>query len=100
MFYATWKPPADLFRAGNEWLVRVELAGVSPSEIHVVVQQNVLLVKGRRRDLLLHHGYTCHTLEINYTGFERRITLPAVIDAASVRSEYEDGILKIYLGTL
>ncbi|MEY4642603.1 MAG: hypothetical protein RLZZ227_2597 [Pseudomonadota bacterium] len=100
MFYATWKPPVDLFRAGTEWLVRLELAGVSPSEIHVVVQQNVLLVTGRRRDLLLHHGYTCHTLEINYTGFERCITLPAAIDAPSVRSEYQDGILKIYLGTL
>jgi len=100
MFYAMWKPAADLFHAGNNWLVRMELAGVSPAEIQMVAHHNVLQVKGRRRDLFLQAGYICHTLEISYTDFERNITLPAVIDAASIRCEYSDGILRIYLSTL
>jgi HSP20 family protein len=100
MFYARWEPATDLFRAGNNWLVRMELAGVSPAEIQMAAHRDVLHVKGRRRDLFLQGGYTCHTLEISYTDFERNITLPAIIDAASIRCEYRDGILRIYLSTL
>lgn len=101
MFYATsWKPATDLFRAGNDWLIKMELAGVSPEEVSVHAQRNVLHVKGCRRDLYLQRGYTCHKLEINYTDFERSITLPGVIDAEAIRTEYRDGILRIYLRTL
>ena len=100
MFFATWKPATDLLSAGNEWLVKMELAGVLPAEIQMVALRNVLHVKGRRRDLQIQKRYTCHTLEISYTDFERSITLPALIDAASIRCEYRDGILQIYLSTL
>jgi HSP20 family protein len=101
MFYAaSWKPATDLFRAGDDWLIKMELAGVSPAEVQLHVQRNVLHVKGRRRDLVMNGGYTCHKLEINYTDFERSITLPGVIDAGGIRTEYRDGILRIYLRTL
>jgi len=101
MFYAaTWKPATDLFRAGNDWLIKMELAGVMPGEVQLHAHRNVLHVQGRRRDLHLQGGYTCHRLEINYTTFERSISLPGVIDADAIRTEYRDGILRIYLRTL
>jgi HSP20 family protein len=101
MFYAaTWKPATDLFRSGNDWLIKMEVAGVSPEEVQLSAQRNVLHVRGRRRDLYLQGGYTCHKLEINYTNFERSITLPGVIDAGGIRTEYRDGILRIFLRTL
>lgn len=101
MFYAaSWKPATDLFRAGNDWLIKMELAGISLPDVQLHVQRNVLHVKGRRTDVLVQGGYTCHRLEINYTDFERSITLPGVIDAGAIRTEYRDGILRIYLRTL
>jgi HSP20 family protein len=101
MFYAaSWKPATDLFRSGNDWLVKMELAGVSPTEVQLHVKGNVLLVKGRRSDVFLQGGYICHKLEINYTNFERAITLPGTIDPDAIRTEYRDGILRIYLRTL
>jgi HSP20 family protein len=101
MFYAaTWKPATDLLRAGNDWLIKMELAGVAPAEVQLLAQRNVLHVKGRRRDLFVQGGYTCHKLEISYTNFERSITLPRDIDASDIRTDYRDGILRIYLRTL
>ena len=101
MFYATtWMPATDLFRAGNDWLIKMELAGICPAEVQLHANRNVLRVQGRRSDLYVQSGYTCHKLEINYTNFERSITLPGVIDADGIRTEYRDGILRIYLRTL
>lgn len=99
MFFETWKPAADIFNCGKDWLVRVELAGVSPDEIELLVLRTRLTVRGRRRDVLVQQGFTCRALEINYTRFERHIELPEIIDPASLRYEYRDGILKIFLST-
>ncbi len=99
MYYATWKPAADIFNAGNQWLIRMELAGVSPDEVQLLAHRNLLTVRGRRRDMRLQTGFVCHALEISYSHFERSITLPAEISVPSIRMEFHHGILNIYLTT-
>ena len=99
MYFATWKPAADIFYSGNQWLIRMELAGVSPGEVQVLAQGKDLTVRGRRRDLLVQRGFVCHALEISYSHFERTITLPARISVQSIRMEFQEGILCIYLST-
>lgn len=99
MFHTGWQPPADIHHAGSQWLIKLELAGISPAELQVRARGNELTVRGRRRDLL-QTGFVCQRLEINYTAFARSFTLPAPIDAGSVACEYRDGILRIWLKTL
>lgn len=99
MFHNSWQPPADIHHAGRQWLIKLELAGVSPAEMHVYALGNELTVQGRRRDLL-QSGFVCHRLEINYTAFARTFTFPAPIDSGSVTCEYRDGILRVWLNTL
>ena len=100
MYYTTWKPATDVFYSGRQWLIRMELAGVSPAEIDLVAQRDQLTVRGRRRDVLLQKGYICHSLEISYTRFEKQVVLPGLIDTRSIRTEYRDGILRIMLEIL
>ncbi len=100
MYYATWKPATDIFRSGQRWLVRMELAGVSRSEVELLVQQQRLTVRGRRRDLRLHGSFVCHSLEISYSNFERSFSFPGPIDADSISTEFRDGLLHILLSTL
>jgi HSP20 family protein len=99
MFYARWQPPTDIFLAGNDWLIKMEVAGVAPADIELRVRGHLLTVLGRRRDLVLQRGFVCHSLEISYTDFERSLSFPARIDAGSIRSECRDGILYIHLST-
>lgn len=99
MYYATWKPATDIFRSGTRWLVRMELAGVSRHEVELLVRQQVLTVRGRRRDLRLQGGFVCHSLEISYSNFERSFSFPAPIDADSLDVEFRDGLLHILLST-
>lgn len=99
MFFAAWKPATDVFNDGSRWLIRMELAGVSPAELQVAARGNELSVRGRRRDLLLQPGYVCHVLEINYSSFERSVEFPAPIVPGSIQWECRDGILRIFLQT-
>lgn len=99
MFYPSWQPPADVYHAGTQWLIKLEVAGVSPNEMEVRARGNELVVRGRRRDLL-QSGFVVQRLEIMYTAFARSFALPAPIDADSINCEYRDGILRIWLKTL
>ena len=99
MIFATWNPPADVFFSGNKWVVKVELAGISPEEVEILAQGNTLSVRGRRRDLLVQRGWSCHSLEISYSSFERSIALPARIIPTSIDWEYRHGILRIQFTT-
>ena len=99
MIFATWKPPADVFYSGNHWVIKIELAGIAPSELQIEAQGARLLVRGRRRDLLLQRGFSCHSLEISYCDFERNINLPSPIVRSSINWEYRDGMLQIQLNT-
>lgn len=99
MIFATWKPPADIFYSGNRWLIKIELAGISPDKVEIETRGNTLTVRGSRRDLLLQQGYSCHSLEISYSNFERSIALPSAIDGSSLSWQYRDGMLQIQLNT-
>ncbi|HEY0963891.1 MAG TPA: Hsp20/alpha crystallin family protein [Pseudomonadales bacterium] len=99
MFHTSWQPPADVYHAGTQWLIKLELAGVSPKEVDVRAQGNELVVRGHRRDLL-QGGFIVQRMEILYTRFMRSFSLPAEIDADSITCEYSDGILRIWLKTL
>lgn len=98
-FFKTWKPPADIFYSGNQWFVKIELAGISPDEVELITRGSVLLVRGRRRDMLLRKGFSCHSMEITYSNFERSFLLPDPIVAGSVRYEYQHGLLLVTFST-
>lgn len=98
-FYSPWKPPADVFYSGNQWLVKIELAGITPDEVEIIAQGAGLVVRGRRRDLLLRQGFSCHSMEISYSNFERSFSLPDRIVPDSIGWDYQQGILLISFTT-
>lgn len=92
---AAWRPPADVYGTPQGWLVKLDLAGVRPEDVHVSVQGRRLTVQGTRRDWCVGEGCSCYLMEISYSHFERTLELPAECDGADVRAEYRDGMLLI-----
>lgn len=92
---ARWRPPADLYRTGEGWLIKVELAGVKDEDLQVTVSGRRLRIAGERRDRILQHGCECHSLEISYSYFEREFELPADLVDARIVSEHRDGMLLV-----
>lgn len=95
---AAWRPPADVYRTRDGWLVKFDLAGVRPEEIQLTVSGRRLTVRGTRRDWSHEEG-CCHLMEIAYSEFERSITLPDDLGQAPLTTEYRDGLLLVHIRT-
>jgi HSP20 family protein len=94
-----WQPAADVYRTRFGWLVKFDLAGVSPDEVELSVQGARLTVRGRRRDCGQEEGCVCHLMEIAYSAFERTIVLPCELDRAEISAEFRLGMLLVRIQT-
>ncbi len=92
-----WYPAADVYKTRGGWVVKVELAGVSPDELRVEISGDTLLVAGTRRDETLTETVSYHQLEITYSRFEKSIRFPCPIEGAQVERRYKDGLLVLHL---
>lgn len=93
-----WRPAADIYRAGRDWLVKFDLAGVHPADVQVSLKGNYLTIRGVRRDRSIQDGHhQAYAMEILYDHFERTVELPCNIEGAAVAIECHDGMLLTYL---
>ena len=92
-----WCPAADVYRTADGWIVKVDLAGIKPSDVEVTVDGDVLRVSGSRRDGTCGEGVSHYQLEITYSRFEKVIQFPCSIEHATVTRDYHDGLLILQL---
>jgi len=92
-----WLPAADVYQMPDGWLVKVELAGVSPEDLELDIQGNVLYLAGTRRDKSCAVGVSFHQMEITYSRFEKTLQFPASIEGARIEHNFENGLLIIRL---
>jgi HSP20 family protein len=92
-----WFPAADVYQTPDGWLVKVELAGVSPEDVRLNIQGNVLYIAGSRKDRSCVGDYLYHQMEITYSNFEKKLKFPASIEGATVEHNFENGLLLIRL---
>jgi len=90
-----WVPRVNVYRTHRGWLIKMDLAGVQPSEVVIRPRGTHLLVSGSRRDQVIREGWQLYEMEISYSGFERIIQLPQSLEGTTLRSDYREGMLLI-----
>ncbi|HEV2915242.1 MAG TPA: Hsp20/alpha crystallin family protein [Pyrinomonadaceae bacterium] len=93
----TWCPAADIYRTRDGWLVKVDLAGVTPDDLEITLSGATLRLSGCRRDTFYGEGVTCQQLEITYSRFEKTLQFPCPIEGAHLMRDYRDGLLILHL---
>jgi HSP20 family protein len=81
----------------DELRVVIELAGVEPDDVRIVVHERALIVAGRRNRVNPECRLSYHLLEIEHGPFERRIGLPVDVDPERARATYDQGLLVVKL---
>jgi HSP20 family protein len=92
-----WCPAVDVYQTGTGWVLKYELAGVSPQDIELVVRGHTVVVRGARRDVRLDQQQQSYSMEISYNRFERSLDLPCELEAMKVETAYRDGMLIVRL---
>ena len=90
-----FRPPTDIYETGNSYIVKLEIAGVSPQEVSIEWNGEELLIRGNRREPTARKTTHYHQVEINYGEFEQIVQLPRRINVESSKAVYDDGFLVI-----
>jgi HSP20 family protein len=92
-----WCPAADVYRTRDGWIVKLDVAGISPEDLEVEIEGAELHVSGCRRDTFYGEGVSYQQLEITYSRFERTLRFPCSIEGAHLLRDYRDGLLILHL---
>jgi len=92
-----WQPLADVKETKEGFEVAVELPGMKQEDIQVSVEDNVLSVKGERKQEseASEEGYS--RLERFHGTFERHFSFPGTVDTERIQATYRNGLLEIRL---
>lgn len=88
-------PCADLHETADSYHISVELPGMRPQDVEVMVDGDTLIVRGEKRDIHReeHSGFRVN--ERRFGRFERRFHLPRDADREGVEAEFRDGLLEM-----
>lgn len=93
-----WCPPADVYELPDSVVVTVELPGIDPDEVDVLLYEDAVVVAGNRRLPAAPANAVYHTAEIRQGPFRIELALPTAVDPDQVDARYERGLLLMTLG--
>ena len=92
---SAWVPACDVCEDANSVTMSVELPGVRPEDVKLTVENNVLTVRGEKKQEKRAEQDQMHRYERSYGSFERAFSLPSSVDPEHIEARYENGILEI-----
>lgn len=97
VFTEEWYPSVDIAETKDEVIVKAEVPGMTKEDISISLQENVLTLRGEKRQEKEEKGKTFYRMERNWGSFVRSFTLPTAVSTNKVKAVYKDGILEITL---
>ncbi|KPK96733.1 MAG: hypothetical protein AMJ95_12520 [Omnitrophica WOR_2 bacterium SM23_72] len=93
----SWIPAADIYDHKDNLVIKADLPGMTQKDIDVSVEDDVLRIKGEKKNEREERKDNFYRLERAYGYFERSFSLPANVDATKVKANYKDGVLELTL---
>jgi len=90
-----WTPAVDIAEQENEYLVKVELPGVNKDDVKITVDNNILTIRGEKKQDQEAKDDNYYRVERNYGSFLRTFRLPSSVHADKIDAVYKDGILTV-----
>jgi HSP20 family protein len=90
-----WAPSVDVAETDAEVVVTAELPGVKQEDVEVTITNDVLTLKGEKKEEKEIKKENYHRVERSYGSFQRSISLPAGVQGGKAKAGYKDGVLKV-----
>jgi HSP20 family protein len=92
---SAWQPAVDVFEDKDSVRIVAELPGVKPEDVKLSLENNVLIIRGEKKQEAEERTERVHRYERSYGSFERAFVLPSTVDGDKVSAEYGDGVLRV-----
>jgi HSP20 family protein len=90
-------PAMDLVEGEGSYEVTVELPGIDMKDVELVVRNDMLTLRGEKREETERSDRDRHVSERRYGSFQRSLRLPPDADPGKVEATCANGVLRITL---
>jgi len=92
-----WSPRLDVSETDNGLEIVADLPGMEKKDINVSLEENLLTIKGEKKEEKERKDKHYHTLERRSGSFYRAIRLPIDVEKDKVEAAFKDGVLTLRL---
>lgn len=93
-----WSPMVGVEETSDELLLTAEIPGMSIEDIEIEVENNILTLKGEKKEEREEgENRRYHLWERKHGSFQRTFTLPRAIKAEKITANLKDGVLFIQI---
>lgn len=96
-FDSDWSPNVDVSETKDDIVVKAEVPGLGKEDIKITLQDNVLTLKGEKKQEKEEKDTNFYGMERSYGSFTRSFNLPTLVLADKIKASYKDGVLNITL---
>ncbi len=93
----SWRPPIDVYETAETITIVAEIAGMEREEIEVVLEGDIVSLRGVRPDPNGGDNRAFHEAHIPYGAFAADIYVPFSVDNERAAATYQNGFLRIDL---
>jgi HSP20 family protein len=95
--FTAWTPPCDIYETDTAIVLKMELPEMRKEDVRVILDNNVLTLRGERKfdETITRENY--HRVERKYGEFIRIFSLPKFVDGTKVMAEFKEGMLTVTL---
>jgi len=91
----SFMPTVDVKESEKEFTIKAELPGVDEKDVEVTVTDNVVTIKGEKKEEKEDKGKNYYYMERSYGSFNRVIPLTEEIESDKAEASFKNGVLNI-----
>jgi HSP20 family protein len=92
---SAWLPAVDVFEDKEAVKIVAEVPGVRPEDVKLSIENNLLTIRGEKRQHAEEKTERVHRYERSYGTFERTFSLPTTVDPEKIVANYAHGLLTV-----
>ena len=92
---SSWYPACDVLEDKDSVKILMELPGVTAEDVKLSLENNLLSIRGEKRQQAEEGTERVHRYERSYGAFERSFALPTTVDSEKVSAVFQNGILTV-----
>lgn len=89
------RPALDIQETDKQYLITMEAPGVEEKDIQITVNDDVLWIRGEKRQEQERKEGQYHCVERSYGSFQRTLNLPDDADQETIKASFKNGVLSV-----